>query len=158
MEENINSAALDKLFEVDGALYGTPSLVRMARLRASILHASAAWGSDADGHLIGALADEVERLREALRWALAELNGKTRYDNEAQRENAFAIAEAVLASVSFDQGAPLRTDKSDVAALIERVEAALDAGQRNVTVTLGWLDGYCAAEAAVRTALWEQPK
>jgi hypothetical protein len=68
----------------------------MARIRASILHASAAWGSDDDGVLIGALADEVERLREALRWALAELNGTTRYDNDEQRENAFAMAEAVL--------------------------------------------------------------
>jgi hypothetical protein len=66
MTENINSEALDKLFEIDGELYGAPSLVRMARIRASILHASSAWGSSDDGALIGALADEVERLREAL--------------------------------------------------------------------------------------------
>lgn len=63
MTENINSEALDKLFEIDGELYGAPSLVRMARIRASILHASSAWGSSDDGALIGALADEVERLR-----------------------------------------------------------------------------------------------
>ena len=158
MSENINSEALDRLFEIDGELYGVPSLVRMARIRASILHASAAWGSDADGHLIGSLADEVERLREALRWALAELNGKTRYDNDEQLEACFALAEAALASVSSGQDAPGALGKTDTAALIERVEAALDAGQRNITVTLGWLDGYCAAEAAVRAALTEQPK
>lgn len=62
MTENINSEALDELFEIDGQLYGFSSLVRMARIRASILHASAAWGSSDDGALIGALADEVERL------------------------------------------------------------------------------------------------
>ena len=66
MTENINSEALDRLFEIDGQLYGAPSLVRMARIRASILHASAAWGSDDDGTLIGWLADEVERLRKEL--------------------------------------------------------------------------------------------
>lgn len=66
MTDNINSEALNHLFEVDGQLYGAPSLVRMARIRASILHASAAWGSDADGALLGALADEVERLRKEL--------------------------------------------------------------------------------------------
>jgi hypothetical protein len=70
MTENINSEALDKLFEIDGELWGSPSLVRMARIRASILHASSAWGSSDDGVLIGWLADEVERLTpyvEALR-------------------------------------------------------------------------------------------
>lgn len=36
-------------------------------------------------------------LGEALRWALAELNGATRYDNDEQRENCFADAEAALA-------------------------------------------------------------
>ncbi len=39
----------------------------------------------------------VDGLQEALRWALAELNGTTRYDNDEQRENAFAKAEAALA-------------------------------------------------------------
>lgn len=63
MSENINSEALDRLFEIDGELYGTPSLIRMARIRASILHASSAWGISEDGALISALADEVERLR-----------------------------------------------------------------------------------------------
>jgi hypothetical protein len=62
MTENINSEALNKLFEIDGELYGAPSLARMARIRASILHASSAWGCSDDGALIGALADEVERL------------------------------------------------------------------------------------------------
>ena len=90
------------------------------------------------------MSQNDSQLREALRWALAELSGKTRYDNDTQRENAFAMAEVALAS-----------GKSDKAALMERVEAALDAGQRNITVTLGWLDGYCAAEAAVRAALTE---
>ena len=95
---------------------------------------------------------QVERLKEALRWALAELNGTTRYDNDEQRENCFADAEAALASVSSDQDA---SDKSVTSALVERVEAALDAGQSNITVTLAWLDGYCAAETAVRAALKE---
>jgi hypothetical protein len=63
MTENINSEALDKLFEIDGELWGSPSLVRMARIRASILHSFSAWGCSDDGALIGALADEVERLR-----------------------------------------------------------------------------------------------
>lgn len=44
-------------------------------------------------HRIEAQAELVE----ALRWALAELNGKTRYDNDEQRENCFAGAEAALA-------------------------------------------------------------
>lgn len=158
MSERINSEALDRLLELDGQFYDKPDLVRMARIRADVLHASAAWGSSEDGALMGALADEIERLREALRWSLAELNGKTRYDNDAQRENCFANAEAALASVKSGQDAPEQSDKSDTAALIERVEAALDAGQRNITVTLGWLDGYCAAETAVRAALTEQPK
>ena len=70
MSENINSEALDRLFEIDGALYGVPSLIRMARIRANILHASSAWGSGDDGALISALADEVERLREALHDAI----------------------------------------------------------------------------------------
>lgn len=111
MSENINSEALDRLFEIDGQLYGAPSIIRMARIRASILHASAAWGSDADGVLIGQLADRVENLWESLRWALAELNGKTRYDNDEQRENCFALTEAALASVQSDQVAPRQSDK-----------------------------------------------
>lgn len=111
MSEKVNSEALDKLFEIDGELYGVPSLVRMARIRAGILHASAAWGSSEDGALIGALADRVEQLREALRWALAELNGATRYDNGEQRENCFALAEAALASVKSGQVAPELSDR-----------------------------------------------
>jgi hypothetical protein len=64
-DNKTNSEALDNLFDIDGQIWGNLSLVRMARIRASILHASSAWGSDDDGALIGALADEVERLREA---------------------------------------------------------------------------------------------
>lgn len=57
--ERINSEALDRLLELDGQFYDKPDLVRMARIRASILHASSAWGSSDDGALINALADEV---------------------------------------------------------------------------------------------------
>ena len=46
----------------------------------------------------GVSVDTVEQLREALRWALAELNGATRYDNYEQRENCFALAESALAA------------------------------------------------------------
>lgn len=70
MTENINSEALDRLLELDGQFYDKPDLVRMARIRADVLHASAAWGSSEDGALINALADEVERLREALHDAI----------------------------------------------------------------------------------------
>lgn len=62
MSENINSEALDRLLELDGQFYDKPDLVRMARIRADVLHASAAWGSSEDGALLNALADEVERL------------------------------------------------------------------------------------------------
>lgn len=63
-----------------------------------------------------ALVNEVERLRDALRWALAELNGATRYDNDAQRENAFDMAEAALTSVSSGQDASEQSGKSGQAA------------------------------------------
>ena len=112
MSENINSEALDRLLELDGQFYDKPDLVRMARIRADVLHASAAWGSSEDGALVNALADRVEQVREALQWALAELNGKTRYDNDAQRENCFALAEAALASVLSGQGASKLSDRS----------------------------------------------
>ena len=36
------------------------------------------------------------QLVSALRWALAELRGQTRYDNEQQRENCFDDADAAL--------------------------------------------------------------
>lgn len=35
-------------------------------------------------------------VREALRWALAELRGQTRYDNDEQRANCYERADAAL--------------------------------------------------------------
>jgi hypothetical protein len=50
------------------------TLLAAAENRAAILHVSAAWGSDEDGHLMGKLVEvidaqvaEIARLREALR-------------------------------------------------------------------------------------------
>lgn len=48
------------------------------------------------------LASQSE-LRDALQWALDELNGKTRYDEDVadqQIENCYAIAEAALAKAT----------------------------------------------------------
>jgi hypothetical protein len=91
VSEKINSEALDKLFEIDGELYGVPSLVRMARIRASILHTSSAWGSSDDGALIGALADEVERLRAVHSTVEAELTAKARMVTMADRIEAAEV-------------------------------------------------------------------
>lgn len=78
--------------------------------RIAILNASAAWGSSVDGHLLGRLLDvidaqaaEIERLREALDWAIAEIEGRTIYPgsdqftSEQQFENALECARAALA-------------------------------------------------------------
>lgn len=42
------------------------------------------------------LKDREAELSEALRWALAELRGQTRYDNDGQRINCYARADAAL--------------------------------------------------------------
>lgn len=76
MTENINSEALDRLLELDGQFYDKPDLVRMARIRADVLHASSAWGSSDDGTLLNWLADEVERLRDVLVGACDDLEAE----------------------------------------------------------------------------------
>jgi hypothetical protein len=55
------------------------ALVVTAENRAAILHASAAWGSDVDGHLRGRLVEVIDaqaakiaRLQAALNWAAQE--------------------------------------------------------------------------------------
>lgn len=59
--------------------------------------------------LIETQAREIERLREALDWALAEIEGRTRYspnniyEAEEQRANALDCARAALAGDSHDQ-------------------------------------------------------
>jgi len=50
-------------------------LVKTATARAALLHASAAWGSDEDGHLIDRLLDRIEALQAALAQAEAERDG-----------------------------------------------------------------------------------
>jgi hypothetical protein len=86
------------------------ALLTAAENRASLLHASDAWGSDEDGHIMNRLVDvieaqaaEIERLREALDWAIAEIDGRTIYPGsdqftiEQQFENALEAARAALA-------------------------------------------------------------
>ena len=86
------------------------ALREAATSRAAILHASATWGSDVDGHLMGRLVEVIDaqaaenaRLREALDWAIAEIDGRTIYPgsdqftSEQQFENALEAARAALA-------------------------------------------------------------
>lgn len=128
MSENINSEALDRLLELDGQFYDKPDLVRMARIRADVLHASAAWGSSEDGALINALADEVERLHSALeaerlllektKWALQDAVS-TNAENCRQRDwwkHAHGTVEAELTA-----------NERKVDALLVALEAAANA-------------------------------
>ena len=47
----------------------TDELIKQATARAAILHASAAWGSDEDGHLVDRMIDRIEELES---WKAAE--------------------------------------------------------------------------------------
>lgn len=71
------------------------------------------------------LCAAAPELAEALRWALAELNGKTRYDNDQQREECFALAEAALAKAAAGLSAPLLPRGDAMREMLERVVTAL---------------------------------
>lgn len=69
------------------------------------------WKAAEDAHH-HAMRAEIKRLREALGWALAEMNGTTRYDNGEQRENCFALAEKALRADKAGQDAAERLDEA----------------------------------------------
>lgn len=77
------------------------ALVERATRRASILHASAAWGSDEDGFLIDRLLDLIEtqaREIERLRGALEVIR-----DGDCPYKQPSQYAYAALAGDSHDQ-------------------------------------------------------
>ena len=73
--------------ETDRDHWGYPTSVKVARKAADLIETQ---------------AREIERLREALDWALAEIEGRTRYspnniyEAEEQRANALDCARAAL--------------------------------------------------------------
>jgi hypothetical protein len=46
----------------------------------------------------------IAELEEALRWALAEIEGRTRYDTQGQQDNAHDLARAALTAMEQTNG------------------------------------------------------